>query len=291
MFGLWAGTGSLSDIVGEVLVGVAGTHVQFVGHIVLLRRLLRFQALTLSRLAISPYVLIEEDCLRGVLMGIDSSLIADPVQIGGYLCEGRWIATIAAVDAAKGGYAHENPLLRVLSLEHQGSTRVAIASGSGIATTGADVRSTIGQWKVGLASPSIDDLQLDVAQDIADRMNPSGIASPAGGDGQLVLEAAVLVVPLRQLDGMDALWKHYNSLNNNMLLLKFLPQFPLTIKADGMWQPDQGDVILQSLGIPGGIDVEVAAGHHQSHLALLLGILDLVGPEEDQSPLSPARDT
>jgi len=68
-------------------------------------------------------------------------------------------------------------------------------------------------------------------------------------------------------------------------------ELQLTIKADGMRQSDQGNVILQPLWIPGGIDLEVLAGHHQSHLAFLLGVLDFIGSEEDQSPFSPARYT
>jgi len=101
-------------------------------------------------------------------------------------------------------------------LYENGSTRVTIAGGPCISSARADVGATKGQRKVALTGTIVNDLQLHVSQHIADGMHPCGIATPTGGNAQLVLKVPILVVSLGQLYGMDALWKQGNPSNLTM---------------------------------------------------------------------------
>lgn len=201
-FGMWPSDDSL----GRVLVGQWVVHVQFVGHIIV-RVVVGSQFTLLVLPAVVLDILIKENGLRGVLVRVHARLIANPVQVRGNLGKGRRIATIAAIDAAERGDAHQDALLGVTPLQHQRPTRVAIAGGSSVPTARTDVRAAKGQRKIALTGAIVDDLELHIAQHIANRMYARGIAAPAGGDAQLVLEVAVLIVPLGQLYGMDAFWK------------------------------------------------------------------------------------
>lgn len=189
-------------------------HIQFIGMIRIEVRL-GWQFSTLFGIVLD--VLIEEDGLRRILMRIHAGLIANPVQIRCDLGKGSRIAAIAAIDAAKRSDADQDTFLGVTTLQHQWTTRVAVASGTRVATAGADVGAAKRERKITLAAAIVDDLELHVAQHVADRMHARRIASPARGDAQFVLEAAVLVVPLGQLYGMYALCKREGS--NELLIL------------------------------------------------------------------------